>query len=236
MDMEIKLLISIIRLSEKYNAQFSIKCLWRNFARENIISQEAFIALLKKIIINKFIQYKNGIIKVNSQVKLAKEIYKKNSGNIKLFKLMHWHNFELMCKDVLELNNFNCITNYRFKTKDKRGRHEIDIIGYNPSSKIIFTIDCKKWMKYNRASLKQAAYDQIQRTRIFIKMVALENFPLVIKKDNLCIYPMIITSLEKHFQLDTKFVPIVSFTKLNSFINNVDQLSYSNYFKLEFHP
>lgn len=233
MNFENQFLISLLELCVSEDNKFDAEVLWSHIKEKNSMTRGKFSSLLSNMVRNNLIAYDEGTITVDSRTELAKYIYKTDPGNSKLFKYLEWHDFEVLCKEILELNNFLCKTNVRFKSNKKRGRKEIDIIAYRAPNSIL-AIDCKKWwIRYKISALKKAAFDQIDRTRIFIeKIIQAGKFPKNVKLNNhVFVYPLIITSLKEDIKIS--HIPIVPFFQLNSFLNDFDNLKLQNTYYIE---
>jgi len=131
-----------------------------------------------------------------------------------------WKNFERFVREIFSANEFNSISNFRFKTKS---RFEIDVIA--AKNNIVFLIDCKEWDKgrYKNSGLKKAAEDQIVRTKEF------ENFfrknPIAKSKlkanSDAKVVPIVVTWYQEGVsQYQSCF--IVPVWKLNSFLIGYD--------------
>jgi hypothetical protein len=231
MNSENQFLISILELCVSEDDIFDVEVLWSHIKDKNYMTRGKFSSLLSNMVRNNIIAYDEGKIAVDSRTELAKYIYKTDPSNNKLFKYLEWHDFEVLCREILELNNFLCKTNVRFKSNKKRGRKEIDIIAYRAPN-CILAIDCKKWwIRYKVSALRRAAFDQIDRTRIFIeKIIQAGKFPYQLK-NQVFVYPLIITSLKEDIKIS--HIPIVPFFQLNSFLNDFDNLKLQNTYYIE---
>ncbi|MHA1271080.1 MAG: hypothetical protein ACTSPY_14905 [Candidatus Helarchaeota archaeon] len=231
MDYKSKIYLTILEFNSLSYQELNIGYLWKKIKQNENISRDKFKTIIKELLINGDIKLEDGIIKVKSYSDLAEKAYKLEPSNITIFKYLKWQDFELLCKKILELNEFECISNFRFKTEGKRGRHEIDILAYR--TPYLLTIDCKKWWMRNKISaLKKAALDQIHRTKIMLKNVIEQNlFPFYNRSNKLLIYPLIITSLKE--DIYSFSIPIIPFSKLNSFLRNFDFFQVESFYHLE---
>ncbi len=231
MSLQTQFLITLIELSNFYENTFEINQIWNELNKKTLVTKEQFLFLLKNAIKDRQIKYENYKIKVVSKIDLAIKAYMMNPSNIYLFKCLDWHDFELMCERVLELNGYNCKTNYRFKTGQKRGLYEIDIVAYKTS--YLLLIDCKKWwMRHKLGALKMAAHKQIHRTQVLSEHLNRDkNMIYNINSNRLYLIPLLITSLNEdiHFYK----IPIIPFSYLNKFLEEIDHFRLSDCFYIE---
>jgi len=74
-----------------------------------------------------------------------------------LAKALSWRGFEALVEDVLSNNGFTTSRNVRV------GRNEIDVVAME--GEYALSIDCKHWTRASPAALRNAAINQIERTR-----------------------------------------------------------------------
>ncbi|MHA1309599.1 MAG: hypothetical protein ACTSQO_01620 [Candidatus Helarchaeota archaeon] len=212
------------------NNSFSINALWVKLNQKMKITQKRFLDLLKNSVKDGYLKYNQGKIHVPSKIELAIKAYEMGARD-DLFKYLKWQDFELMCRKILEINDFECKSNFRFKTERKRGRYEIDIISYKMP--YLLSIDCKKWWMRNKISpLKKAALDQIHRTKIFSeRIIKKEIIPFKGLSNKIYIFPLLITSLKE--DLKSFNIPIIPFSNLNSFLVNIDKIQFQDFYCFE---
>ncbi|MDD1751979.1 MAG: restriction endonuclease [Methanotrichaceae archaeon] len=124
----------------------------------------------------------------------------------KVSKEIVWQNFEKLTAFVFEENNFQVEINV---VKTFKKRRQYDVIAKNCDK--LFLIECKKWAgnRYRLSALKTAIKQHKERTKFYKNLT--EESPI----------PIIVTLIEEEIKFYKK-VPIVPISKLNSFINEVD--------------
>jgi hypothetical protein len=126
-----------------------------------------------------------------------------------------WQNFERLAGFIFEKNDFRVTVN-TVKTAKKK-RRQYDVIARKGNQTIL--IECKKWSgdRYRFSALKRAIVQHKERTLFY------EN---ITDEDAI---PVIVTLIEEDIRV-YEGVPIVPVRKLNSFIDELDNLPDDNSF------
>jgi hypothetical protein len=126
-----------------------------------------------------------------------------------------WQNFERLAGFIFEKNDFRVTVN-TVKTANKK-RRQFDVIARKGNQTIL--IECKKWSgnRYRLSALKRAIVQHKERT-LFYESITDEDA-----------IPVIVTLIEEDIRV-YEGVPIVPVRKLNSFIDELDNLADSNSF------
>ena len=144
--------------------------------------------------------------------------------------ILNFDGFEALVAEILKLNNYRAITNFRFSDKtnlksNSQKRFEIDIIAVQKNC--ILLIDAKQWKKKDSYSaMNKAGNLQFKRVN------ALVCNPQAIRKlfnvlgirkifEKVILIPFMV-SLEQNFiKVNENSVPIVSIYQLNSFLQEL---------------
>lgn len=166
----------------------------------------------------------------------------------KLSKILDYQGFEQLIKEILKLDGYNVITNYRFsdhsyyKYKTSQERYEIDVMGLKENFLLI--IDAKQWNKRDLfSSLNKAANLQFRRIiALHNNEEKLNNLVIKLFKSNnnvkkylpLKLIPMIITLEESSFKTNNSRIPLVSIYKFNSFLQELkENIQYFKYIEIK---
>ena len=165
-----------------------------------------------------------------------------------LSEILDYSGFEGLIKEILLLNNYRSITNFRFSVGSKlksnisQKRYEIDVIGIY--SKYILIIDAKQWRrKDSYGSLSKAAnlqYKRImalkQNPEAFLKLIIsilgkkckeLRHFPYIL-------LPLVVTLEDNGIKLNENQIPLVSIYELNAFLQEIPHnLNYFKFLQIE---
>lgn len=138
-------------------------------------------------------------------------------------ELLDWKKFEQVISHIFDELNYTVLTNFRFK--DEITRYEVDVISYNYP--YIFLIDCKFHKLISAAALKEAAKKQKERTEVLVEVFPFLSDELIKKlqlplKRKLLLFPLIISWREQCLQF-FEDVPIVSYSQLTGFLNEIDE-------------
>ena len=122
-----------------------------------------------------------------------------------------WQNFERLAAFIFEQNDFRVSVN-TVKTLNKN-RRQYDVIARKNGK--TFLIECKKWAgnRYRLSALKKAIEQHKERTAFYESIMNEDATPLIM------------TLIEEEIRV-YEGVPIVPVTRLNSFINELDD--YAN--------
>ena len=216
-------------------------------------SEVNFFKELNKFQINEFLDIINSVsvkngnyseyIVVNKIPFIVEAIRLLEVDIRELSLIIDFNGFEALVAEILKLNNYKTITNFRFLDKsdlkpDSQKRYEIDIIAIQ--KKCILLIDAKQWKKKDSFSaMNKAGNLQFRRVNALISnpQVVDKLFnELGIKKicEKMILIPFMV-SLEQNFiKVNENSVPIVSIYQLNSFLQEL--FRNKNYFKtIEFY-
>jgi hypothetical protein len=161
-----------------------------------------------------------------------------------LSEILDFSNFEALIYEILLINNYNAIKNFRFsdksnfKSKTGQKRYEIDVIGiYN---KFILVIDAKQWKRKDSfSSINKAANLQYQRVlaltknpEVFSDLIhkLLGINPNIKKYLPFKLIPIMVTLENNGIKLNDNQVPLISILELNSFLQEFQ--IYLEYYKV----
>ena len=161
-----------------------------------------------------------------------------------LSTIIDFEGFEALVAEILRLNNYYTINNFRFtdkssfKSPNSQKRYEVDIIGIK--NKYLLLIDAKKWnRKDSFSAMNKAGNLQVQRAKalknnISILSNLLNEIGIKQKFEKVIFIPFMV-SLENNFvKLNENNVPFVSIYQLNSFLHELPLiLSHFNTIEVE---
>jgi hypothetical protein len=140
---------------------------------------------------------------------------------------LDWKGFEIIVSNVFDKMGSTVIQNFRFK--DETTKYEVDVIAFK--FPYIYIIDCKHYKTPNKSSMKIAVDKQKERTEVL-----LEEFPILYDdivsklqlplKREIFLYPMIISWRNHDIQI-YQDVPIVAFSQLQGFIQEIDEIRFN---------
>ena len=162
-----------------------------------------------------------------------------------LAMVINYEGFEALVAEILKLNNYKTLNNFRFTDKssfespNSQKRYEIDIIGIQ--NKYILLVDAKQWKRKDSFSaMSKAGNLQVQRAKALrhnIKLLIklLNEFGIKQKFEKIIIIPFMV-SLENNFiKLNENNVPIVSIYQLNSFLQELPLIiSHFNIIEIDY--
>lgn len=175
-----------------------------------------------------------GCFEVRSRVELALEAMKLGASSETVGRWLRWRDFEKLCREAFELNNFKVLPTFRFKAEDRW--YEVDLLALKPP--LMMAIDCKSWDlgRGGSSTLRKAVDRQVERVEALAK-----NF-LKFKErfeaggcDEILLVPSIVTLFEKTLRMH-RGVSIVPIFKLNNFIQEIYQhldLGYISLWKVK---
>ncbi len=133
-------------------------------------------------------------------------------------KLLNWKEFESLCEEILNSHGYSTIKHLRFSFKE-RG-YEIDLLAL--SSRLMLSIDCKRWSYVRKSSLLEAALRQKERTEALSQVFpSLKGFKLTSGSTNLI--PMVICWIPEGAGV-YQGIPIVPLHSFNSYLIEFDPL------------
>ncbi len=147
--------------------------------------------------------------------------------------------FEALIAEILKLNNYKTINNFRFSDKsnlknpNSQKRYEIDVIAVQKNYMLF--IDAKQWKRKDSFGAMNKA-GNLQFTRV----KALVNNPEVIYKlckklkmktnmEEMILIPFMVSLEQNFFKMNENKIPLVSICQLNSFLQEL--FRNKNYFK-----
>ncbi|MFX1558386.1 MAG: hypothetical protein ACFFC9_14125 [Promethearchaeota archaeon] len=161
----------------------------------------------------------------------------------KLSNLLDFNGFEVLIKQILIMNGYKAINNFRFtdktdfKLKTLQKRYEIDVIGILDSHLLI--IDAKQWKrKDSYSAINRAAYLQLQRALALQKNIyifsclireLLGNYNSIRHKLPFKLIPIMVTLEDNSIRISENSIPLVGIYYFNSFLQELKtNLPYFN--------
>jgi len=207
-------MLSIIKLTTK--GQVSIE----SIRQDTKFPLETITYLLKQLKNQAFITLNNGLVEVNTEMRLrmAAVAVELGADIENMSNFLEWQEFEEIAAVALTRNDFFVKKNVRFKQNNKRW--EIDVVGYkNP---IVICIDCKHWRKsIHYSALRRMVESQVNRVNAFA--ASLPNPAIDIdcaKWYNVNFVPTILSLLPGSFKFIDN-VPIVPVLQLQDFLSQL---------------
>ena len=145
--------------------------------------------------------------------------------------IINFNGFEALIAEILKLNNYKTLNNFRFSDKSNlsinlsQKRYEIDIIAVKNNYMLL--IDAKQWKRkdsYN--AMNKAGTLQVKRVNALVRNPEIINGllkKLGIRKilEKMTLIPFMV-SLEQNFiRMNENNVPLVSIFQLNSFLQDL---------------
>lgn len=121
-------------------------------------------------------------------------------------KALNWKDFEVFASNVMKELGYKVQTNITLT----KPRFQIDLVGI--CSNLAVVADCKHWRYSNRAMIIKSAINQIRRAALLIDR----------REDFRYALPIILTMYD-HTEQIAEGVPVVSISKLHSFLLNLEQ-------------
>ncbi|MFX1379538.1 MAG: hypothetical protein ACFFA4_10640 [Promethearchaeota archaeon] len=205
----------------------------------NFLDEFNFISLQKGnyqnyIVINKILFIINSINVLKRDIRYLSE-------------LLNYDGFEALIQEILSINNYKTLKNFRFsdksnfKSKTTQKKYEIDIIGID--LKYVLLIDAKQWKRKDSfSSINKAADLQYRRAvalkknpEVFSRMI---QDSIGIKSDikkrlPFFLIPAIVTFEDNSSKINNNQIPLVSIYELNSFLQELhNNLAYFRFIKI----
>ena len=120
---------------------------------------------------------------------------------------MKWQYFEKLVGWIFEQNDFSVEVSRVFVYPE--GKRQYDVIAKRFGK--TFLVECKKWKRSNSSAIKKAIEDHLEKTKLYTEKQKEEVFPLVVT--------LLQDNITEH-----EGVPIVPVDKLNTFINQYEEL------------
>ena len=164
----------------------------------------------------------DGRLSMNEEqrVMLAERLIHSGMDAKRVSRFLGWQEFEDFAESILSENRF--VTRKHFVFKSSLGRREIDILAWNDT--FLLAVDCKHWLRgssYGR--MKEAVQAQVERVSALAFRPELLHRLKVPRPEGRDITPVIL-SLEERVDRLIDGVPIVSVSKLLSFIYGISPL------------
>jgi Holliday junction resolvase-like predicted endonuclease len=205
---------SLLRLTQ--NGPIDIEVL----QKEVKIPFEIIVQVLHKLSESCYVDLQSNKVEASPSQRIKLAIYTLQLGADieKVCRYLKWKEFESFGAQAFEANNFQVISNFRFKQANKRW--EIDLLGCR--QQFIACVDCKHWRHgWRESAIIRVVDAQIERTRAFASMLFLNWDKVGLKgwKDATVI-PIILSLVTGPFKFYKK-VPIVPVLQLRDFINDM---------------
>jgi hypothetical protein len=144
-----------------------------------------------------------------------------------ILDLLDWKGFEFIVSSVFDKMGYTVQQNFRFK--DEFTKYEVDVLAFQYP--YLFLIDCKHYKTPNKSNMKDAADKQKERTEVLLEMFPIlfdelmSNLHLPIKR-KIHLYPMIISWRNHEIQFHQN-IPVVAFSQLSGFIQEIDEIRFN---------
>ena len=150
-----------------------------------------------------------------------------------IFDFLDWKGFEIVVSAIFDKLGYTVQTNFRFK--DEFTRYEIDVLAFKLP--YLFLIDCKHYKNPSTTIMKKATIMQKKRTEVLLEVFPILYNELISKlllplKRKIHLFPLIISWKNQEIQFHEN-IPIVAFSKLSGFLQEIDEFRY-NLFHLSF--
>jgi Holliday junction resolvase-like predicted endonuclease len=214
LSIEQKLLISTLKLTPKGSTKQ--ECVYTDAHVPSSYGQN----LLQKLQKQKLINLVNGVIRVDTQSRLAIAIQATQLGAPieQISSYLDWKEFESMAALALELNGYTTQENVHFTNNKKRW--EIDVVGARKP--LVICIDCKHWHHgMHPAALRKVAETQMQRTKAFVDCLPNGKVEASFLQWTSAVFVPVILSLIPFSQKYCNRVPIVPVLQVQDFIGQL---------------
>jgi hypothetical protein len=131
------------------------------------------------------------------------------SGNDieKVSNFLSWQDFEAFVSALLNISGYETECNLHFS---KPTRMQIDVLGFNPGSRLGIVIDCKHWKRNHLSAISLYARKQAQRTSDLL------NHRRMIS----CAVPTVLTLHSADIRV-VDGIPVVPISKFSSYIQEI---------------
>jgi len=151
-----------------------------------------------------------------------------NGSNLgALLEFLDWKGFEVIISAIFDEMDYTVQTNFRFK--DEFTKYEIDVLAFK--FPYLFVIDCKHYKNPTSSSMKSATIKQKERTEVLLEVFPILYEELVSKlllpiKRKIHLYPIIISWRNHDIQFHQD-IPIVAFSQLSGFLQEIDEFRFN---------
>ena len=214
MDIERKLIISILKLTKGESVSFEV------VRKDAKISSAVAENLIKKLQNNQMIYLRNKIIDVDGlkRLKLAVEALRLGADLEHVSGFLDWKEFEEIAAIAFERNNYIVERNLRFKHAGRRW--EVDIVGCRKP--IVVCVDCKHWHHgMYPSAIRRIVEEQVERT-----LALAESLPRLAEKIGCAswvrveLVPAVLSLVKARFKFYNN-VPIVPVLQLQDFLSQL---------------
>lgn len=159
--------------------------------------------------------------------KVIFQLVKRGTDIASILDILDWKGFEFIVSSVFDKMGYTVQQNYRFK--DDFTKYEIDVLAFQYP--YLFIIDCKHYKIPNKSSMKDAVDKQKERVEVMLEMFPIMFDELIAKlnlpiKRKIHLYPVIISWKDHVIQIHQN-VPIVAFSQLSGFLQEIDEIRFS---------
>lgn len=167
-----------------------------------------------------FNEYEGGLIEASpsQRARIALYALRFTADFQRVCGLLSWKEFESIAAEAFETNDYQVLSNFRFKQASKRW--EIDIVGLKKP--FILCVDCKHWKRgWRQAATAKAVEAQIKRTEAFAK--ALPDYQEKMKIaawKTATLIPIVMSLVPGPYKFYND-VPVVPVLQLQDFINEL---------------
>jgi hypothetical protein len=207
------------------------------FIRYNKYQINEFLEIIDSVSIKKG-NYSDYIV-INKIIFIVEAIKLLDLDIRDLALIITFDGFEALIAEILKLNNYKTLNNFRFSDKsslknpNSQKRYEIDVIAVQKNYMLL--IDAKQWKRKDSfGAMNKAGNLQFKRVN------ALVNNPEVIYKlcrklrmrtnfEEMILIPFMVSLEQNFFKMNENKIPLVSICQLNSFLQEL--FLNKNYFK-----
>ncbi len=195
-------------------------------------SREGALAILRNLSEQRLVGFHGRVVNasLHQRVEIAIRAVKLGSDFETVCRLLEWREFEGIARGAFEAYDYRVVRNVRFKgANGKRG--EIDLLACKKP--LVASIDCKRWKRnWTRASISKVVEEQIQRTRMFSRMLPRHYHKIGLDDWNqVTVVPIVLGLLPGPFKFH-QGTPIVPIMQLQTFIRempaHIEELTHFN--------
>ncbi len=144
-----------------------------------------------------------------------------------IFEFLDWKGFEIIISTIFDKIGYTVQSNFRYK--DESTKYEIDVLAFK--FPYLFVIDCKHYKHPSPTVMKEAVIKQKERTEVLLEMFPILYEELISKlllpiKRQIYLYPLIISWRNQEVQFHQN-IPIVAFSKLSGFLQEIDEFRFN---------
>ena len=158
------------------------------------------------------------------------KLVEKGTDISSIFAYLDWKGFEIIISSIFDKLGFTILYNFRFK--DEFTKYEIDVLAFK--FPYLFIIDCKHYKNPTSSIMKSAAIKQKERAEVLLdvfpilydELVSKLNLPI---KRQIYLYPLLISWRNHDIQFYQN-VPIVAFSQLSGFLQEIDEFRFNLFY------